>query len=295
MPKKSPSGLGLGITWLRCKSGWTKQRHAKALGMDDSALTKYERGDNSLTRSKAEWLVSPLPYPPEALDVLAVAHGLIVAEPLPEAPSPVSLTPEERGRAHRAGLAGGAAAATAISKETARRIMREKEETARQQAPKVWERLMAAAPEDRLPAVACFPELPELAPRAAGLRGERARGLAQGQGRLGSGHAGRRSRRAGPGARKLAPAARGLLLGTSRQRPPGHRRLRRCQRGVRQGLGSSGRPGPSPPPHCCRNGGCSTSKPLSAGLNGDSLKPWTCSNGPGLPANPASPPSHRSS
>jgi tetratricopeptide (TPR) repeat protein len=159
MPEKSPSGLGLGVTWLRCKSVWTKGRLAKALGLkDDSALSKLERSD-SLPRDKAEWAVSPLPYPPEALDVLDLAHDLIVAESLPEAPSPVSLTPEERRRAHRAGLAGGAAAAAAIASEMARRIQRKKEDAARQQARDLWKRLEAADAEDRLALAACFPEL----------------------------------------------------------------------------------------------------------------------------------------
>jgi tetratricopeptide (TPR) repeat protein len=160
MPEKSPSALGLGITWLRCKCGWTKRRLAKALGFtDDSVLSKYERGDHSLTRDMAEFVVSPLPHPPEALDVLASAHDLIFPESLPEAPSPVSLTPEERRRAHRAGMAGAAAAATAIAREVARRIEREKEDAARQEARELWERLQGALPEDRHDLVACFPEL----------------------------------------------------------------------------------------------------------------------------------------
>lgn len=160
MPEKFPSGLGLGITWLRCKSDWTKKRLTKALGYtDDSVLTKYERGDNALTRDMAEFLVSPLPHPPEALDVLAFAHDLIFPESPAEAPSPVSLTPEERRRAHRAAMAGGAAAVAAIDKEMAVRIELAKENATRQGAREYWERLMAAAPEDRLPAVACFPEL----------------------------------------------------------------------------------------------------------------------------------------
>lgn len=160
MPEKTPTALGLAVTWLRCKCDWTKARLAKALGYsDDSVLSKLERGDNSLTRDRAEFLVSPLPHPPEALDVLVSAHDLIFPESPAEAPSPVSLTPEERQRAHRAGMAGAAAVAAAIAREIARRIERKKEDAARQQARVPWERLMSAVAEDRLALAACFPEL----------------------------------------------------------------------------------------------------------------------------------------
>ncbi len=160
MPEKSPSALGLAVTWLRCKSDWTKARLAKALGYsDDSVLSKLERGDNPLTRDRAEFLVSPLPHPPEALDVLVSAHDLIFPESPAEAASPLSLTPEERRRVHRAGMAGAAAVAAAIASEMACRIKRKKEDAARQKARQIWERLTSAAVEDRRDLVAGFPEL----------------------------------------------------------------------------------------------------------------------------------------
>src|SRR5262245_25047242 len=156
-PKPGPYALG--VTWLRCDCDWTKGRLTKALGFkDDSVLSKYERGDIPLTLDMAEFLVSPLPHPPEALDVLAFAHHLIYPERPAEAPSPVSLTPEEHRRAHRAGMAGAAVAGAAIAREAARRIRREKEEAARREAREPWERLMAAEPEDRLALVAFSPD-----------------------------------------------------------------------------------------------------------------------------------------
>jgi tetratricopeptide (TPR) repeat protein len=159
MPKKTtPTGLGLGIAWLRNKFGWSQSALAEARGFaDHSLVSRYERGDKPLTLEMAKFVVAPLPaHPPEALEVLDFAHGLIFPSRAEEPASPLALTPQERLRADRAGLRGAAAAAEAVAAEIGRRIKRRKEEAARREARELWQILHTSA--DRRDLMACFPE-----------------------------------------------------------------------------------------------------------------------------------------
>jgi transcriptional regulator with XRE-family HTH domain len=162
VPEQIPTPLGLALIWLRSAAAWTQTRLAQALGLPKESISQYERGTKSLTRERLDFLVEPL-APPEAVDVLLFAHGLIFPEPGKEAPSPVALTPEERRRIDRAvmaaGWTAGRIAAESLRIELSRRKKREKMEAARLEAQELWARLKAVTRQDRRDMVAALPEL----------------------------------------------------------------------------------------------------------------------------------------
>jgi transcriptional regulator with XRE-family HTH domain len=188
MPEKTPSALGLALTFLRSARGWSKKELAEALGMGDrSLLSHYERGDE-LTREKAESLLAPLTLPPEAVEVLLFAHGLIFPEASEDAASPTALSPEERRRIDRAALGGGWTAAEILREELSRRKKRQKAAAAEQEAEELWALLKTATPQDRRDLVETFPgfwtcalaaRVCEESRRAAAHRANKARELAE--------------------------------------------------------------------------------------------------------------------
>jgi transcriptional regulator with XRE-family HTH domain len=163
VPEQILSRLALALSYLRSASGWSKTRLARALGLaDESLISAYERGAKVLTREQLDTLVEPLGHPPEAVDVLLFAHGLIFPEPQAEAPSPVALSPEETRTVDRAAMAGGwtagQAAARALRAELIRRKRQGKAEAAKQEAEELFPGLMAATPQERSGLVKAFPD-----------------------------------------------------------------------------------------------------------------------------------------
>lgn len=157
MPEKIPSALGLALAYLRLARGWTKKRLASVLGMGDrSLLSRYERGDE-LTRKKADALVAPLALPPEAVDVLLLAHGLIFPPASADA-SPTALTPKERRRIDRAALAAGWTAVEILRKELRRRKRQEKADAARAEAKELWARLKTVPRQEWRDLITALPE-----------------------------------------------------------------------------------------------------------------------------------------
>jgi transcriptional regulator with XRE-family HTH domain len=149
VPEKTPSPLGLALTYLRSRRGWSKKRLAAALGVDRSLLSRYERGDQ-LTREKLDALVAPLGYPPEAVEVLRFAERLI------------SLG-DEGGSLGVAAMAAGWTAAELVLEDLVRRREAEQAEAARREAEESWTSLKRASREDRRALVADFPEFRSLA------------------------------------------------------------------------------------------------------------------------------------
>lgn len=144
--KRIPTALGLALSWLRSKAGWSKAELAQDRGIkDDSAINRYETGEKPLSREYLDWLLTPLPYPPEAVDVLVFAHDLIVPDPREEPASPVALTSEERRTIDRAVMGGALLAAEELRAELIRSKKAEKVAAACQEAEEAWLRLKEAA------------------------------------------------------------------------------------------------------------------------------------------------------
>jgi transcriptional regulator with XRE-family HTH domain len=149
MPEKTPSTLGLALTFLRSKRGWSKTRLAEVLGMDRSILSRYERGDE-LSRERLDDLMAPLGYPPEAVEVLRFADRLI------------SLG-EGSGSLGVAAMAAGWSAAELVFEDLVRRREAGQAEAARREAEESWASLKRTTREDRRALVADFPEFRSLA------------------------------------------------------------------------------------------------------------------------------------
>lgn len=157
MPEPAPTPLSLALGYLRSAAAWTQTQLARALGISKEAISQYERSAKPLTREKLDSLVEPL-APPEAVDVLLFAHGLIFPEPQPEDPSPLALSPEERQAIHRAAMAAGRAAAETMRSELIRKRKEEKAEAARQQADSLFQSLTFLTRKERSGLVEAFPD-----------------------------------------------------------------------------------------------------------------------------------------
>jgi len=161
MKERVATVLGVALTYARSKFGWTKRRLAEAAGMDDLALTRYERGVRELSRPMLISLLSHLPLedPEGAADALVFTHELVFPETPEEPASPIALTAEERRSINRAALAVGLAAAKAIRADLTRRKRAQKAEAARREAEALWARLRKVPQQDRRDLVAILPAL----------------------------------------------------------------------------------------------------------------------------------------
>ena len=159
MPRKRRSPKALTLLSLRLESGWTKQELASALGLASiRQITRIEAGEEEPTREYLDFLLAPLELPPEATDALLFAFGLVRPPDLEEPASPVSLTPRERTRLHRAALTAGFTLAEEILTFLPRQARETKIAAARREAAELWERLKTATREDRRDLVVIFPE-----------------------------------------------------------------------------------------------------------------------------------------
>src|SRR5215218_11453109 len=160
MPER-PSPHSPALAFLRTAIGWSQKQLARFLGLGNEDISKYERGDKALTRETLDFLTEPA-APPEAVDVLLVAHSLIFPEPRAEAPSPVSLSEEERRAIERAAMVVACSAASSAAEDCQvgliRKKKREKIDAARQKAQELWTRLKAGSRQDRQDLVEVFPE-----------------------------------------------------------------------------------------------------------------------------------------
>ncbi len=156
MPQPIPSPLSLALTYFRTSAGWSKTQLAHSLGLaDESLISAYERGAKPLTREKLDSLVEPLGHPPEAVDVLLFAHGLIY----PEHPEEAS---EDRRTIDRAAMAAawtaGGIAAEAVRSDLIRRRKQGKKEAAKRQAEELLQSLIGLTPKERRGLVEAFPD-----------------------------------------------------------------------------------------------------------------------------------------
>jgi tetratricopeptide (TPR) repeat protein len=165
MPERILSPLSLALIYLRTSASWSKTRLARALGFaDESLISAYERGAKPLTREMLDFLVAPLGYPPEAVDVFLFAHSLIFpeAQEEEEATSRFALSPGERRTMDRAAMAAGwtagRIAAAEVRAALIRRRKQEKTDAARREAEELFQRLMALTPKERRGLVEAFPD-----------------------------------------------------------------------------------------------------------------------------------------
>jgi tetratricopeptide (TPR) repeat protein len=135
---------------LRIGCDVTPKALAATLGSrDDKVVTRYETGDRSLTREKLDELVAPLGTPPEAVDLLLYAFGLIFPDRVEGAGAgkeadPFDLAPDERQEVDRLVLVAGWAVAEELRTTVVRRKREEKLAAARREAEASLAELLAA-------------------------------------------------------------------------------------------------------------------------------------------------------
>jgi transcriptional regulator with XRE-family HTH domain len=157
-----PSPHAPALAFFRTAIGWSQTRLARFHGLGKEDISKYERGERTLTRETLDFLVEPA-APAEAVDLLLTAHSLIFPERLPEAPSPVALSEEEQREIEWAAMVVGCSklrkAAAECRAKLTRRKRQEKTDAARQEAQGMGTRLKASNRKDRQDLVNVFPEV----------------------------------------------------------------------------------------------------------------------------------------
>lgn len=138
-----------------------KRSSCSSEGWFQEAISQYETGAKDLTHETLDALVEPF-APPEAVDVLLLAHDLTCHGPQEQTPSPIALSPEELRAIERAAMVAACSTARSAAEESRasliRRRRQEKASAARREAQALWQRLKAVTRLDRLDLVAVFPE-----------------------------------------------------------------------------------------------------------------------------------------
>jgi len=144
------------LACVRTRFRWSKARLAAATGTSVAQLTRYEKGDQELSRPKLRELLAPFPLedPEEVIDAFVFAHNLIFAE----RPAEPALTAAERRTMNRAARAAALAAAEALCVDWRRRKKAEKTEAARRAGEAAWARLQAEPPQAQRRLIAKLPQ-----------------------------------------------------------------------------------------------------------------------------------------
>jgi transcriptional regulator with XRE-family HTH domain/tetratricopeptide (TPR) repeat protein len=140
MPRTPPPPLGLTLTHLRLKRGWSQKDLAEATGLSRGVISEYETGKTALARDRLEWLASVMGWPPGSVDRTLFGLGLL--EPAAELPaSPVDPDDEERFIIDQAAAVAARETADALRTELTREVREEKAREARRAAEVLWQRL----------------------------------------------------------------------------------------------------------------------------------------------------------
>ena len=142
----------------------TQRDLAASLGLKEgSLLSQFENGHRPLTHDYLQEIAAALDVPPEGVEALLFAYGLLflgrAEEAGGEGASALALTARERWRIWRTVLAGGWTLAEELSAELARRKRAEKVERAQREAEEQWTLLKALPMKDRRDLVTVYPAL----------------------------------------------------------------------------------------------------------------------------------------
>jgi transcriptional regulator with XRE-family HTH domain len=155
--KLSPEALAL--IYLRSERGWLQKELADRHGYTTyRQLSRYETGDQPLSREALDAFAASLGHSQEAVDALLFVHSL-VAPGSPEPSSPVALTAEELGRIDRAVIAAGWSTAEEVRTRLTSYKRKRKATVARREAEELWARLKPLSRQARRDRVADSPEL----------------------------------------------------------------------------------------------------------------------------------------
>jgi tetratricopeptide (TPR) repeat protein/transcriptional regulator with XRE-family HTH domain len=143
---------------LREKHRWSQKELAAARGLSDyRPISRYETGDNQLSRQELYVLAGLLGDSRETVDALLFTDSLTTPSP-PEPASPVALTPAELRRIDRAVIADGWTRAADLRGKLIVDKKRRKVKAARREAGVLWARLKTLSREARREVVEDAPE-----------------------------------------------------------------------------------------------------------------------------------------
>ena len=158
MVRKNLSAEAMALIYLREERRWSQKALAAARGLSDyRPISRYETGENQLSRKELDDLAGLLGHPREAVDALLFTYSLIAASP-PEPVSPVDLTPAELRRIDRAVIADGWTRAADLRGKLIVDKKHRKVEAARREAGVLWSRLKTLSREARREVVEDAPE-----------------------------------------------------------------------------------------------------------------------------------------
>jgi tetratricopeptide (TPR) repeat protein len=152
------SAEALTLLHLREKHRWSQKKLAAARGLSDyRRISRFETGENQLSRQELYVLAGLLGDSREAVDALLFTDSLITASP-PEPASPVALTPAELRRIDRAVIADGWTRAADLRAKLIADKKRRKAAAAHREAGELWARLKTLSRPARREVVADAPE-----------------------------------------------------------------------------------------------------------------------------------------
>ncbi len=155
--KLSPEALAL--IYLRSERGWLQKELADRHGYATyRQLSRYETGDQPLSREALDAFAASLGHSPEAVDALLFVHSLVAPASMEDS-SPVALTAEELGRIDRAAIAAGWSTAEEVRARLIGHKRKGKAKAARREAGELWARLKPLSLQARRDRVADSPEL----------------------------------------------------------------------------------------------------------------------------------------
>ncbi len=149
MPRKKPPPLGLTLSVLRLRQGWSQKELSDSTGFSRGLLSEYETGTTELTRERLDALARTLGWLPESVDQTLLGLGLL-PPPAPErAASPLDPDEEEQRIIDRAAGWVSREAAEVLRRELSAEIRERKIHARRKAAAALWQRLKAFSASDR--------------------------------------------------------------------------------------------------------------------------------------------------
>ncbi|HEY3566467.1 MAG TPA: helix-turn-helix transcriptional regulator [Thermoanaerobaculia bacterium] len=188
MARKKLSAKALALIYLREERRWTQKELAAARGISSyRVISRYENGEDPLSRKELDTLAALLGFSREAVDALLFVHSLVSPPRAEESDVPMGLTPEELRGIDHAVLSEAWIQSAELRSYLQAETRKRKLEADRRHAGELWDHLKPLPSRERRELVEDSPEFQTWAlverlclesERAAAGSAERARDLA---------------------------------------------------------------------------------------------------------------------
>ncbi len=160
MVRKNLSAEAMALIYLREQRRWTQRDLAAAKRLSDyRPISRYETGENALSRKELDEMAALMGFSREAVDALLFIHSLVVSPPPRASRFPIRLTPEGLARVDRTVIADAWTRAASLRAGLLEDTARWQAEAERKEAGELWARLRKLPRAVRREVVEDAPEL----------------------------------------------------------------------------------------------------------------------------------------